>query len=573
MEIEGTMGSMLNLVRSTYFSRAAAMVAAAALALAVPTAAPGAQSSSASTSTFLVFFRATPVGNEQVAVEKNATGWTVTSSGRVGGPFDLIVRNLHARYDADWKPVELTLDATLRGQAATIHTTVTGTTAQTQTTPFGAEPVSKTDQIDPHAVLLPNPFIAPYEVLAARFKTAEPGSKIAVYQPGQGSFDVEVGGSTTEHIMTVERTITARRTRSLFNLPNVPPIDIEIWGDEQGRLLRVSIPSQSLEFAREDVASVSSRIVTMSRTNDENFRIPANGFSLAGTISKPANASGKLPAVILIGGSEPTDRDENVFGIPIFGQIADALADAGFIVLRYDKRGVGQSGGRTEAARLEHFAEDARAAVKAMSERKDVDNKRLALVGHGEGGWVALLAAKDKHVTAVGLVSTVAVSGSELNLYQVTHGLERSSRSEAERQATIDLQKQIQQAVVTGLGWDRINVSEAVRHQADTPYFQSFLTLDPAKLMKDVSQPLLIVEGERDTQVPPANAEKLETLAKARKKPAPVKVVKVPGINHLLVPANTGEVDEYGRLTDRHVSPAVTTELIGWLRQTFQAVR
>src|SRR5262249_24212721 len=99
--------------------------------------------------------------------------------------------------------------------------------------------------------------------------------------------------------------------------------------------------------------------------------------------------------------------------------------------------------------------------------------------------------------------------GSELNLYQVSRGMERSSRSEAERQATIDLQKQIQQAVVTGLGWERINVSETVRRQADTPYFQKFLTLDPARLMKDVSQPLLIVEGERDTQVPPANAEKL----------------------------------------------------------------
>ena len=208
--------------------------------------------------------------------------------------------------------------------------------------------------------------------------------------------------------MTIERTITARRTRSSFNLPNVPPLDIEIWGDEEGRLLRVSIPAQSLEFAREDIASVSARLVTMSRPNDEDIRIPANGFSLAGTVSKPANATGKLPAVILVGGSDPTDRDENVFGIPIFGQIADALADAGFLVLRYDKRGVGQSGGRTEAARLEHFAEDARAAVKAMSDRKDVDRKRLAIVGHSEGGWIALMAAKDNRVAAVGLVATVA---------------------------------------------------------------------------------------------------------------------------------------------------------------------
>lgn len=564
---------MLNSVRSTHFSRA--FVLAAVAAFFCLGRAPGlhAQVRMTASSTFLVFFRSMPVGSEQVALGKAADGWTILSSGRVGAPFDLVVRSLQARYDADWKPLELTLDATLRGQAVTLHTTVTGTTAQTQTTPFGAAPVSKSDQIDARAVLLPNPFVAPYEALAARLKTAEPGSKISVYQPGNGSFDVEVGGSTTEHIMTVERTISARRTQSIFNLPNLPPLEIEIWGDEDGRLLRVSIPSQSLEFAREDVASVSARLVTMSRPNDEEIRIPANGFSLAGTISKPANATGKLPAVILLSGSDPTDRDENVSGIPIFGQIADRLADAGFIVLRYDKRGVGQSGGRTEAARLEHFAEDARAAVKAMSERKDVDRKRLALVGHSEGGWVALMAAKDNRVAAVGLVSTVAVTGRELNLYQVTHGLERSARSESERQATIDLQKQIQQAVVTGLGWDRINVNEAVRHQADTPYFQSFLTLDPAKLMKDVPQPLLIVQGERDPQVPPANAEKLESLAKTRKKPAPVKVVKIPGVNHLMVPANTGEVDEYGRLTDRQVSPALTSELISWLRQTFQSIR
>jgi pimeloyl-ACP methyl ester carboxylesterase len=564
---------MLRSVRFPHFSRAAGILGVAALGLGSGAATARAQAPSSSTSTFLVFFRSTPVGNEEVAVEKSANGWSITSSGRVGAPFDLINRGLRARYDPDWKPVELTLDATLRGQAATVHTLVNGTTAQTDTTAFGAAPVSKSDQIDPHAVLLPNPFVAPYEALAARLRTAEAGTRISVYQPGQGSFEIEVGGSTIEHIMTVNRTIATRRTHSSFNLPNVPPLDIEIWGDEEGRLLRVSIPAQSLEFAREDIASVSARLVTMSRPNDESIRIPANGFSLAGTVSKPANAAGKLPAVILISGSGETDRDENVFGIPIFGQIADALAEAGFIVLRYDKRGVGQSGGRAEAARLEHFAEDARAAVKVMSDRRDVDRKRLAIVGHSEGGWIALMTAKDDRVAAVGLVSTVAVSGRELNLYQVTHGLERSTRPEAERQATIDLQKKIQQAVVTGLGWDQINVPEAIRHQADTPYFQSFLTLDPAKLMKDVSQPLLIVQGERDTQVPPANAEKLESLAKARKKAAPVKVVTIPGINHLLVPANTGEMDEYGRLTDRHVSPAVTTELINWLRQTFQAVR
>jgi pimeloyl-ACP methyl ester carboxylesterase len=556
-------------MRSPHFNRVACTATISALAVAIATSvAPGAQAPPPST--FLVFFRSTPIGNEQVTVEQTASGSTITSSGRVGAPLDLVLRNLQLKYDVDWKPLELSLDASLRGQTTTLHTVVTGVSARTEATPFGGQPVSKSDDIDAHAVLLPNPFIAPYEAIAARLRSAEPGSLLSIYQPTGGSFDVAVGESTVEHIMTIERTIAARRTRTSFRPPNMPPLDIEIWADEAGRLLRVSIPAQSLEYAREDVASVSARLVTMSRPNDEDFRIPANGFSLAGTISKPLGATGKLAVVILIGGSGPTDRDENVFGIPIFGQIADALANAGFIVLRYDKRGVGQSGGRAEAARLEQFADDARAAVKAMSERKDVDRKQIALVGHSEGGWIAMMAAKDNRVAAVGLISTVGVTGRELNLYQVAHGLERTARSESERQATIDLQKQIQQAVVTGLGWERLNVSEAVKRQADTPYFQSFLTLDPAKLMRDVEQPLLIVQGERDTQVPPSNADKLETLARARKKAASVKVVKIPEVNHLLVPAVTGEVDEYSRLTDRHVSSVVTNELVSWLRQTFQ---
>src|SRR5262245_43173168 len=126
----GTMGSMLRSVRLSHFSRAVAFGAVVALGLVSATALPRAQASS---STFLVFFRSTPVGNEQVAVEKGVNGWSITSSGRVGAPFDLIVRGLQARYDTDWKPLELTLDATLRGQSATVHTVVNGTTAQTET--------------------------------------------------------------------------------------------------------------------------------------------------------------------------------------------------------------------------------------------------------------------------------------------------------------------------------------------------------------------------------------------------------------------------------------------------------
>ena len=102
----------------------------------------------------------------------------------------------------------------------------------------------------------------------------------------------------------------------------------------------------------------------------------------------------------------PTDRDEFVAGIPIFAQLANALADAGYLVVRYDERGAGQSGGRQESATLQEFAADARAVVTYLSKRRDVDPRRIALVGYGEGGWISLLVGeRENKVAAIGLVA------------------------------------------------------------------------------------------------------------------------------------------------------------------------
>jgi len=315
---------------------------------------------------------------------------------------------------------------------------------------------------------------------------------------------------------------------------------------------------------------VSSRHVAISRPNDEQVRIPAIGFTLAGTLSKPADISTtRRPAVILTAGAGALDRDALTAGIPILGQLAAALADAGFIVLRYDKRGVGQSGGRTEIASLADFSEDQRAAVKFLTSRKDVDDNRIAVVGYSEGGLVSLLsAAKEKRIAAVALMATPGVSGADLVLAQQQHALGKSNLSDAEKQARIDMQKKINDAAVTGKGLDAL--TPAVRRQIDNAEFQSVLAADPAKLVPNVRQPILVVQGERDMEVVPTNADRLEALAKARKQPAVVEVVKVPGVNHLMVPAQTGEADEYPTLSDRQISPVVSAAIVEWLKKTLK---
>ena len=159
--------------------------------------------------------------------------------------------------------------------------------------------------------------------------------------------------------------------------------------------MRFSVPAQSLEVVREDIASVSSRSVTHLAAERRAGQHSGNGFSLAGTLSKPADAgAGALPAVVLVGGSgADRSRRASSSAFRSSARLAGALADAGFLVLRYDKRGIGQSGGRAESASLADYADDVRAAVKLLAERKDVDPKRIAVVGHSEGGLVALMAA------------------------------------------------------------------------------------------------------------------------------------------------------------------------------------
>jgi len=542
------------------------------LALAPPAAAQqlpaGALPSNAvQPSTFKIFVRATPVGSEDIAVARTAEGWTITSSGRLDAPLDVVARSFVIRYDPDWKPLELTLDTTVRGLSQTVHSTVSQNTVYTE---IRTEGQPNLVLAIPNAELfLPNPFYAPYEALAARLRTLQAGA--ALRAAGLQNFvSIQVGNSTIEHIQTATELIETKRTHLTLTPRTGMAVEGDLWADQAGRLLRLSVPVQFLDVVREDIASASARQVAVWRPNDEFVKIPSLGFSLAGTLSKPAGlTAGRLPAVVVVGGSGAIDRDNAMagVGIPVLGELASRLSDAGFVTLRYDKRGVGQSGGRLESATINDAAEDLRSAVKLLADRKDVDPKRISVIGHGEGGAVAMLAAaKEKRIAAVALVATAGGTGAELVLEQQDHFLSRSTFSEAEKRAKIDLQKRINEAIITDKGWDTL--PPEARRPIDLE-FQSILAYDPAKVLPKMPQPILIVAGELDTQVAPGNADRLDALARKRKSTSSVSTVKVPGVNHLLVPAATGEIEEYVGLKDPHVSPAVVNAIVTWLHTTF----
>jgi fermentation-respiration switch protein FrsA (DUF1100 family) len=159
------------------------------------------------------------------------------------------------------------------------------------------------------------------------------------------------------------------------------------------------------------------------------------------------------------------------------------------------------------------------------------------------------------------------MTGAELVLEQQQRELERLGLPPAEREQKIALQKQIQAAVVSGTGWEVLG--EDVRKQADTPWFRSFLLSDPAAIVQKIKQPILVVQGDLDTQVPPQHADTLGELARARKKGAgAVEVVHLAGVNHLMVPATTGQVSEYAELKTRMISSEVTSSIVAWLKKT-----
>src|SRR5262245_29694568 len=184
-------------------ARRAVPVLAAALVASLATSVQG--QTSTGTASFTIFVGARPVGTEQVQLQRTDQGWTISSSGRVGAPVDLILRQLEARYDSEWRPLGLRVDTTVRGRSLTIRSTVDGTAVTNETTPLGAAPVEQKGTIDELGIFVVNPVVAPFEAVAARLKSATSGTTLSLYRPGQGSSSATVGESSVERIKTLHR--------------------------------------------------------------------------------------------------------------------------------------------------------------------------------------------------------------------------------------------------------------------------------------------------------------------------------------------------------------------------------
>ena len=299
----------------------------------------------------------------------------------------------------------------------------------------------------------------------------------------------------------------------------------------------------------------------------EEVTVQAKGFTLAGTLLLPKAGARPFPAVITITGSGQQTRDEP---IPIpglekyrpMGQIAEALASRGIAVLRVDDRGVGASGGSETlmTATTSSFADDVRAEVAYLRSRSEIDPKRIALVGHSEGGIIApMVASTDPQIVAIVLMAGSGKRGDQISIDQLNDALERNTTLTAEeKEKQRAQQREIIHAVQTGGDLSKYPA------QVRLPWIKEFWTYDPLATIRKVRQPILILQGALDRQITADQAGMIEQAAKdAGNKDVTVHVF--PNLNHLFLPAKTGAFEEYSKLETNKVSDDVLKILGDWL--------
>jgi hypothetical protein len=339
------------------------------LLVAAPAAAQSGTPQSGATA-YNIFLRGSSIGREDVSVATGSDGTTITVTGRMGPPVNAITRKAEFKYSADWTATSFTLDGTVAGGNVTISSMLSGGKATTTGTQAGTA-VNASHDVDPKTFVLPNGIFGGFTAVSRRLAVeAAPGAEFHAYILPVLEIPLRVNSVNAERMQSGTTTFNIRRYELTFMNPG-GGLAINMIAGEDGNLIRLTIPAQGLDIIREDVAASTSRTQIYSNPGDEALIIPALGFNLGATITKPQKPAGpKIPAVILLAGSNIGDRDGVVFGVPILAQLAGALADAGFLAVRYDKRGFGQSGGRAESATLADYAEDVRAIVKWLGSRR-----------------------------------------------------------------------------------------------------------------------------------------------------------------------------------------------------------
>lgn len=323
-----------------------------------------------------------------------------------------------------------------------------------------------------------------------------------------------------------------------------------------------------------------------------------DALDLAGTLTMPSK-EGKFPAVILITGSGPENRDEELFGHKPFLVLADFLTRNGIAVLRFDDRGTNQSTGDFSKATSADFAKDVACIADYLRNRKEIDQANIGLIGHSEGGIIApMVAAQDNNIAFIVLMAGTGIRGDELlvmqqeaigkamgnseedilkqnainrELYNIVLQNDDSKLVEEKlRQRLSDMVKELPSSQKPE-GLSDEEIINLVIKQTTNPWMQYFIRHDPSTVLEKVKCPVLAINGTKDLQVPyKVNLEAIKSaLDKAGNKN--VTIVELEGLNHLFQEADKGIPAEYASI-EQTLSPKAMQVILEWINKTKRGI-
>ncbi len=294
----------------------------------------------------------------------------------------------------------------------------------------------------------------------------------------------------------------------------------------------------------------------------KEVRIPTpKGYNLAGTLTLPTMGTPPYPAVLLITGSSPQDRDhlqnrrKPVSNYRPFRQIADAISRKGIAVLRMDDQGTGCSeGDQLENVTIQERGDDSRAGIAYLRRRKEIDGNRTGLLGLSEGANIGpMIAASDPYIRAVVMMAPTASNGYKIEEYQRRLMIdERSDLTAGQKKRALEKSMRgLDQALARGEG---------------SPWFRSFLAYMPLPIAQKVSCPTLILHGDKDAHIPVEHSQLLEKVMRSSGNDD-VTLIIFNDHNHLFLEDPKGNISGYADLLQHtnQLSENVLSTITDWL--------
>ena len=355
---------------------------------------------------------------------------------------------------------------------------------------------------------------------------------------------------------------------------NVPAINASFKGLWAGKVIAGTFTQHGMSFPM--TLTPGAPVVRRPQTPVGPFPYATEEVSftngdavLKGTLTLPDNCDRKTPVLIMVTGSGLQNRDEELFGHKPFAVIADAFARAGIATLRYDDRGFGESTGDVVLCTTEDLKNDALAGVKLLRDRFE----RVGVIGHSEGGTIALMLAGERQVDFAVSLAGMIVSGAETLLAQNRRAFESAGLPESEVEAFARLLSDTFTAIRTRAplpSADNYDITDALRKNYAaalpsfrTPYMEFFLGLDLSASLSGITCPVMALNGAKDTQV---QCDRNIAVLKAGLPSNSRSVIRAEdGLNHLFQHCVTGEVSEYKNIEETF-SPEVLSEMIAWIK-------